>query len=103
MTIIESILTLLKQASFFEAARVALKISSSLWISNFNQVKLVQIREKHCRRWKSMNEGGWGRCFGKNYASRNPRHEVLEIEQHDVSTNLDFSYLTTFLNDDITK
>ena len=40
----------MKQASFFEAAGADVKIRSSLQITNFNQVKLVQIHDMHhCR------------------------------------------------------
>ena len=38
---------LLKQATFFQAARAIVDIGSSLHILNFNQVKLVQIRDTH--------------------------------------------------------
>ena len=39
---------LLKQAAFFEAAGTVVEIGSSLNIRNFNQVRLVQIRDTHC-------------------------------------------------------
>ena len=49
MTIFESILIASKaMPSFFEAAGTVVKIISSLWITNFNQVKLVQILDTTC-------------------------------------------------------
>ena len=38
----------MKQASFFEAAGAVVEISSSLQITNCNQVKLAQILDTHC-------------------------------------------------------
>ena len=40
--------SLLKQATFFEAAGAILEIGLSLNITNFNQVKVLQIRDTHC-------------------------------------------------------
>ena len=47
MIIFESILTTFEAATFFEAPGEVVEISSSLNIMNFNQVKLVQIRDTH--------------------------------------------------------
>ena len=41
--------SILKQATFFEAARAVVKIGSSLNNTKFNQVKLVQMCDTHCR------------------------------------------------------
>ena len=38
----------MKQAPFFEAAGAEVEISSSLLITNCNQVKLAQILDTHC-------------------------------------------------------
>ena len=49
--------------SFFEAAGAVLKISLSLQITNFNQVKLAQICETHC----ITVDAAYNDHFGANY------------------------------------
>ena len=47
MTFLSNFWPLLNRASFSEAAGAVVEISSSLQITNLNQVKLAQIRETH--------------------------------------------------------
>ena len=56
MTIFESIFTTFEESVIFEAAGEVVKISASLRITNFNQLKFVQIRDTHCKYYfKSRN------------------------------------------------
>ena len=48
---------LLKPASFFEASGAVVEIIWSLQIMNFNQVKLAQIPETHCRSFFIFRHG----------------------------------------------
>ena len=57
MIIFESILTTFEESNiFFEAAGAVMEIGKSLNITIFNQVKIVQSRDTHCRCWDDFNE-----------------------------------------------